>query len=471
MTKERFINALLTVALCALFMLPVFVQAQALPSVPHPPTVSGNTYTYGGGSATSANAASVTFPSPANGPIYSESTQSQPVGGGRSVPVTVRSRPSNADIAKAVGRFATKAVGVIAVGSALYDLCQELGFGCGGGGGQPLTVTKNNPDLCTVGPCYRYAPLAGPKVGVYYNRASDACQQHIGVIYGTNYLSVNTVDGTGETVRCLMRYNNWDGTAMYTWFNLGSQLRSVDSATPLPSTIQDLENAIAAKSGWPASSALPRVLPEAIASGEALPLPKPYEITGPSSVPLPPEVIQMPDGSKITNQPEKLVQYGPDTVTVTDRSTKTETSSSGVTTPISVTTGAQPLPQPPTAAAETEKPKDPCGLPDTPKCVIDGAGTPTAEELPNDQAEKSLNPVKDFLQNPFSVIPQLPTINWAFALPTACGVVPLPAFAPFISGVDVCQFQPMFHEIMSVVWMLGALFGAIALFMRSSLAD
>jgi hypothetical protein len=102
---------------------------------------------------------------------------------------------------------------------------------------------------------------------------------------------------------------------------------------------------------------------------------------------------------------------------------------------------------------------------------VDGSGAPTAEELPDDAAKKALNPVEDFLKNPFSLVPQLPTINWAFALPTACGNIPTPAFAPYLTGVDVCQFQPMFHELMSMVWMLGGLFGAISLFMRSSLAD
>jgi hypothetical protein len=65
--------------------------------------------------------------------------------------------------------------------------------------------------------------------------------------------------------------------------------------------------------------------------------------------------------------------------------------------------------------------------------------------------------------NPF------PDINWAFELPTACGVIPTPAFAPAMESVDVCQFQPIFHDVMSVVWVLGGLFGAISLFMRNAL--
>ena len=55
-------------------------------------------------------------------------------------------------------------------------------------------------------------------------------------------------------------------------------------------------------------------------------------------------------------------------------------------------------------------------------------------------------------------------------MPTACGVIPVPAFAPFLSEVDICQFQPVFHDLMSVVWVLGGLFGAISMFWRKTFA-
>lgn len=44
--------------------------AQALPSPVFPATVSGNVWTFAGGSATSANAASVQFLNAANAPLY-----------------------------------------------------------------------------------------------------------------------------------------------------------------------------------------------------------------------------------------------------------------------------------------------------------------------------------------------------------------------------------------------------------------
>lgn len=456
--KQRITNALLVVALCALFLLPVFVQAQALPSTVFPPTQSGNTYTYSGGTATAANASSISFPSPANGPVYGQATQSQPIGGGRTVPITVRSRPTAQAVAKAVGTFAGKIATPLVVGVALWDLCNELGFSCSMGSDGKTAVQA--PASATYDPASKGAgadalPYCGSYSGLGFG---DSCRGFpsggTGMVF--SYISGQIVtDLLGSGCQWLSNNSPWHVVGCYV---------TSRPAAMVPKTVQDLENAIASKSGWPDGSAISRVLPEAIASGVPLEMPSPYEITGPASVPLSPTVTTWPDGSKVTDTPTKNLQYGPNSVTVTETSTKTSTDPSGVTSPVSTTTTNEPLPAP-------EEQTEPCGLPDTPMCAIDGAGTPTAEELPNDQAEKSLNPVKDFLQNPFSVIPQLPTINWAFALPTACGVVPLPAFAPFVEGVDVCQFQPMFHEIMSVVWMLGALFGAISLFMRSSLAD
>jgi len=444
-------------------MLPVFVQAQALQNPVFPPTVSGNTYIYSGGTASAANASSISFPSPANGPVYGQSTQTQPIGGGRTVPITVRSRPSPAAVAKAIGGFASKIATPLVVGVALWDLCNELGFGCSGGGGQPLTVTKPDPLVCSTAPCYQWYMIGAANRGPF-SSVAQACAANAAwlIDYYAPRLRGPITSGTiGVSSGCL---GTLDGNQTYVWNVAHDGIQVPPSPSAQPSTLTELQDAIAAKSGWPDSSAITRVLPEAIAAGNPLPMPTPYEITGPASVPLSPTVTTWPDGSKVTDTPQKNIQYGPNSVTVTETSTKTTTSPEGVTSAVSTTTTNDPLPKP-------EEAKDSCGLPDTPLCAVDGSGTPTAEELPNDQAEKSLNPVKDFLQNPFDVIPRLPTINWAFALPTACGVVPLPAFAPFVTGVDVCQFQPMFHEIMSVVWMLGALFGAISLFMRSSLAD
>lgn len=442
----KYLRALPILVLALLFGANVY--AQALPSQPSPwphvPAQNGNTWTYGTGSATAANAGSVNFPPPANGPVYSDSTINQPVGGGKSVPVTVRARPAPADIARAIGRFLGKTLPIITTAYAAYQLCQELGYSCGADPqGNPLvTGTQTSQRFCSYTPNYNCGEAAN----------------------GAQFLEQRGCTG--------IAWNGWQYACGYPFYT-GADAQGPATTTTTPKTLQDLENEIASKSGWPSNSKIGDALKEAIAAGEPLPLPKPISITGPASVPEAPTVTEYPDGSKVTDQRSREVAYGPDSVTVTDKSVKTETAPNGVTTPVSTTTTTQPLPTPSSTqpAPQPEPAKDPCGLPDTPACIVDGSGAPTAEELPDDGAKKALNPVDDFLKNPFSLVPELPTINWAFALPTACGNIPTPAFAPYLTGVDVCQFQPMFHELMSMVWMLGGLFGAISLFMRSSLAD
>jgi hypothetical protein len=43
--------------------------------------------------------------------------------------------------------------------------------------------------------------------------------------------------------------------------------------------------------------------------------------------------------------------------------------------------------------------------------------------------------------------------TFTFALPTGCSDIPLAAFAPYISGVNVCTWQEVIHDLMSMIWL------------------
>lgn len=58
----------------------------------------------------------------------------------------------------------------------------------------------------------------------------------------------------------------------------------------------------------------------------------------------------------------------------------------------------------------------------------------------------------------------LPAWTWTFALPTGCAPYPLEAFG---LTLDICQFQPMIHDIMSFLWLSATIFGLIALFRQN----
>ena len=134
------------------------------------------------------------------------------------------------------------------------------------------------------------------------------------------------------------------------------------------------------------------------------------------------------------------------------------------------TTTVDETPTDPSGSAEPKQIT--CGLPDTPACKIDEGGTPDPVEKPavDDVDQKLLTPKRIAEGDHGGIFPTMPTISWGFALPSTCGVISLPAFAPFLTGIDLCQFQPTFHSIMGIVWVVGGLFGAIGVFWRDQLA-
>jgi hypothetical protein len=58
----------------------------------------------------------------------------------------------------------------------------------------------------------------------------------------------------------------------------------------------------------------------------------------------------------------------------------------------------------------------------------------------------------------------LPEWSWTFALPTGCAPYAMEAFG---LELDVCQFQPIIHDIMSFLWLSAGVFGLLALFRQS----
>lgn len=137
-----------------------------------------------------------------------------------------------------------------------------------------------------------------------------------------------------------------------------------------------------------------------------------------------------------------------------------------------VSTRTVPTPNTETKPQNPEKPQEikveTCGLPGKPACKIDETGTPEKhQDTHKEDVDASLSRVLDLANNPKDFWPELPSINWAFKLPTGCTAIQTPAFAPFLSEIDVCKFRPIFHDIMSVVWIIGGIFGSIGLFWRS----
>ena len=364
-----------------LLFLPLVARAQALPAYGFPyAQTSVNTYAFSGGITTAANAANIAFGNPANGAIYAQSTQSLPLGGGYSATIQARAIPAKPDVAKAVGTFARgvggaalKTAGAVyaaaEVAKALNDLCNDLGYSCYKGGDGSPVVDKRGETT------YSWTVYAGGPVKVVRSATAGGA--------------------------CVAAGGTWSGATCLPWYSQPAQTGNPVTGASTPSSIEELEASIAAASGWPSTSTLPRVLEQAVASGAPVPLPAPSTITGPLTVPGVPTVTNFPDGSKTTVTPEKSISYGPGAVTVTDRVVTTQTSPGGVTSITGDTTAPAPLPPPapvPAPAPEVAT----CGLPGKPACKIDEAGTPSP--VPGTQYDAVLDPFKQSVDDKRAVI-------------------------------------------------------------------
>lgn len=196
-------------------------------------------------------------------------------------------------------------------------------------------------------------------------------------------------------------------------------------------------------------------------------------LSGPSAIQGGRDTTTRPDGSTTTRDTDHPMEYGPDGYNWRDRVTEREWGPGVVPDPVGSDPGSGTPPGTVTEGGSSPTPLEviTCGLPGKPPCKIDESGTPT-EALPDPAASVAgaTAAILACIASPSSCFPSFPTLSWDFALPTGCGVIDLPAFAPYLSGVDICPYQPMFHELMSVVWMLGGLFGAISMFWRKTFA-
>lgn len=358
-------------------------------------------------------------------------------------------------------------VPVLAAGVALYDVAQELGFVVSKGSGGALVVAQSIPGACvTPGGCtgYRWDASGFGSVGPTTNPAGSAiCSGFVGRSYVNNGHTLTVTAASSPTnIDCNLTYTSTQGSCCGGFSPAGRVTVAMPynpSATN-PSTETALADAIAAQSGWPSTSRVSRALADA-ANLEPVQFPATPSVSGPATSPGTTSTRTNPDGSTTTTTETYNHTYsGPNinTTTTTTSSTCTGGSCNTTTTVEAPKVEEQPFVMP-------------CGVPGTPACAVavDETGVPTADDVQTDGPADAEAEFESWIEGIAAANP-FPDINWAFELPTACGVIPTPGLSPWIESIDVCQFQPMFHELMTVVWMLGGLFGAISLFMRNSLA-
>lgn len=465
----------------ALLFMPLMARAQnpALSSTPPAgkvlvnvfETTSGqNVYTYAAGTANTANAAGLDWKM-WNDALAVDSHSTLDVGGGVKAPIGTRAVPTKPNVAKAVGNFARgvggaalKTAGAVYaaadVAKALWDLCNELGYNCSkGSDGQPL-VTKPNPESCALGVyCAQYRAGLANAFGPWSYSFASACSSGAAAVAAAYPNDVSGFYGTtyGGNSGCFVTKPS------------GSiDVLSVENQTVLgtgavidPSSIAELEAAIAAKSGWPSTTALPKVVEQSVASGNPVPLPAPSQVVGPSIIPMVPTITEFPDGSKTTVTPEKRLTFGQTspTVTVTDGQTTTTTSPTGVTSTVSSGSAPSTLPQPLDVKIET------CGLPGKPACKIDETGTPSP--VAGTQYDAAIDSYKQSVDDKRAVIGGTGDKSffggWSmffFAPPVVqCQPLAMPTYLGVqIDSLDPCPVADGMRTVMGYIWALAALY-------------
>lgn len=166
-----------------------------------------------------------------------------------------------------------------------------------------------------------------------------------------------------------------------------------------------------------------------------------------------------PDGSTVTTTTTTTATALGNQITFDTKTQIVTRDSAGNTTSTTTTTTT------PTNPSNPNSPQQEiitCGLPDTPPCKIYETGTPSPPEDDGENTFKGLIP-NCLKQDWRSCFPELPDINWSFSLPSGCGPIPVPFGKYGFSEVNICPWQGMIHDLMSMLWAAAGLFGAIGI--------
>lgn len=125
-------------------------------------------------------------------------------------------------------------------------------------------------------------------------------------------------------------------------------------------------------------------------------------------------------------------------------------------------TGLKPGQAPPdgtTAKPADGKEQAACGAPGQPKCGIDETGTPSGKG-DFDGANRGADETRDGWLAEIAKAKDLTSDGWTwtFQLPSGCTPLELPAYN---MSLDVCRFQPVIHDIMSMVWLICTVMGCV----------
>jgi hypothetical protein len=383
---------------------------------------------------------------------------------GNAIPVGASGRVSGSAASGAIGRAIPKLLkqvsGPLGVGMVLYDLAKELDFDLSKDDSGGLAVSKNDPTVCTVDPCYSYS-MSTPNVSASDREGVCSAWTSGWGALNPGYFAVmtgtTTTGGGAGAGECIYSKGYTSNGEIFGTGYTTSISKSTVPASPsvaIQSTSQEFLDAVAAKSGWPSTSALSRALSDSVAAtGEQLSITDTPSVTGPSSSPGTTTTTNNTTNNTTTTSTTNYQHtYAGDTINTTTTTTNvTINNTTGDVIDNSTTT---------TQSAPPAEPFETCGLPGKPACKIDETGTPKYADV-----EETLKLDKTTLDEASKA--QRDTIqgnsdkgmfsSWSslFTLPAlrACEPVELPSYSGFVLGsYDVCPGAEWLRGLMAWVW-------------------
>lgn len=409
------------IILCLFILGNLVSNAHAFSEGTFPASSVGNVTTFGNGTVGGGNLGSASFSFASDGTLTAKGPVTFNSAGAAKVTGEVAAKVTKAAAAKAIANFAFKALPGALLLLSTAQLLDELGFGFGSGpGAAPITKQQQTGGeyyIVDWGPAYtfgggqaactaweteryRYYPDSNPKNATFKGG-----------------LSCYAGTGTGSYGDVLGR-------------------KAITGTAQVPATRQDFEDAIAQKSGWPASSQLAQATTEAVKSGEAVQA-QPQAVTGPLQSPGAKNTTKNPDGTTTTTTTTNNYNYEGNKVTVTTTTVTQNYSNTGVPTGTPKVTTKEPV-----VAAETPPQKDLCEkYPTIAACAK--LDTPDAKEVKNKDVSVSITP--DSGWGPASGTCPAPRVLALHGLTTEFSWQPMCDFASGIRGV-----------ILAVAWLIAA---------------
>lgn len=251
-------------------------------------------------------------------------------------------------------KFASALPGV-GTALAIAEIVQAIGAMAKQNPDGTYSYTKPNPDSCSAN-CVDYRADGRFFSGAYSSSISGAC-----TAMGTKFTEMRGVAHTGTmnggggiNDQCVITTTSNGAFQENTYISERQIAPTV--ATPIAITSTELADMVAAKSGWPPSSAIAPFI-EDMLKIEPMAV-EPQSITGPVSSPGKVETTTAPDGKVTTNTTTNNYTYGTNNVSVTNTTTSnTYNPTTNTTTNNGTTTVTPGTPEPERKTACEENPK------------------------------------------------------------------------------------------------------------------